>query len=283
VPGDLSDIDALRTLVDGAELVFHLAAHITIEDRDEATVERTNVGGPQQVVNACLHCEVPRLVHFSSIHAFSPDPDDDTVVEARPNEPNARHLYDRTKARGEDIVREGIDKGLDAVIVNPTAIIGPYDFKPSKLGKVFLDLYHGRMPAVTTGGFNWVDVRDIVAGALAAAENGKTGEQYLLSGHHRSIAGLANEFCAVAGKKAPRIVLPIPLARLAVPFAAIQARITGEEPRFTQASLDALVNHQKVSHDKATAELGYEPRPLEETFQAIVDWFAEAGMLEDRR
>ena len=113
-------------------------------------------------------------------------------------------------------------------------------------------------------------------------DNSELAERYLLSGHHRSVAALAREFCAVAGRRAPSVVLPISLARLAVPFAAIQGRITGKEPRFTRASLDALVNHQKVSHDKATAEFGYQPRPIEQSYRDIVNWFAEAGMLEDR-
>ena len=190
--------------------------------------------------------------------------------------------YDRSKANGEREVRKALDRGLDAVVVNPTAVLGPHDYKPSQLGGVLLDLYYRRLPGLVDGGFDWVDVRDVVAGALAAGDKGRTGEKYLLSGARRTVVELARTVEEVTGKKPPWLVSPMWLARGVAPFATRWARLTKTRPRFTAESLHALRNHQLVSHDKATRELGYQPRPLKETIAATFDWFKEArvGMSE---
>jgi len=176
-------------------------------------------------------------------------------------------------------VLAGLDRGLDAVIVNPTAILGPNDFGPSAMGRVLLDLYHRRLPALVGGGFDWVDVRDVVSGAMAAAAKAPRGERYLLSGEHRSVRDLAALVGDITGVRPPRLVSPMWLARVGAPFATTFARVAGRQPLFTSHSLHALRNHQLVSHDKATRELGYRPRPLVETLTAAYDWFRQAGAL----
>ena len=171
-------------------------------------------------------------------------------------------------------------RGLDAVIVNPSSVIGPFDFIPSAMGEVLIDLVYGRFPAlVGDAGFDWVDVRDVVASALVAECRGRKGEHYLLSGHWLSLVELAQLWGRVSGAKIPRLVAPMWLARAAAPFAANWARLWRRRPLFTSDSLRVLRNHRQISHACATGELGHNPRPLEETLRDTYQWFKQAGKL----
>jgi len=279
--GDVLDPSSLAAAFSGAERVFHLAALISVVGDPDGAVARTNVVGPRNVVAACRQAGVRRLVHFSSIHAYSQSPLDQILDETRPHVDAARaYAYDGSKAAGEREVLAGVAQGLDAVIVNPTAVLGPQDFKPSRMGQILLDLYHRRLPALVHGGFDWVDARDVADGAWRAAERGRTGEKYLLGGHWASVRELATLAQDVTGVPAPRFDTPMPLARLAAPFAFAFSRWTGRTALFTPESLGALRANRRISHDKATRELGYAPRPLAETVRDAYAWFRAAGLLE---
>jgi dihydroflavonol-4-reductase len=280
VEADVLDAASLERAFAGVDRVFHLAARISIAPGDEALVQQTNVEGVRNVVEACLRAGVKRLLHMSSIHAVAAHPLAELIDEKRPLAEGAHLLpYDRSKADGEREVRKGIERGLDAVIVNPTAILGPWDFRPSPMGEVLLDLYHKRLPALVDGGFDWVDVRDVVQGAITAAERAPRGEKYMLSGQRRTVRELAQLAHEVTTKRPPRFTSPMWLARAAAPFATVYAKAAGKRPLFTSASLHALRNHQHVSHAKAARELDYRPRPLRDTLESAYDWFRSAGLL----
>lgn len=280
VSGDVTDPDAVRGLAHGAERFFHLAAKISLDPADAPLLQATNVGGPKAVVEACRQARVGRLVHVSSIHAYSSEPTHEPIEEERPLASGPRLLaYDASKSAGEQVVREAIAAGLDAVIVNPTAVLGPNDFRPSHMGEVFLELYHRRLPGLVAGSFDWVDVRDVVAGALAAAERAPRGGRYLLGGHRATVKELATLVEAVTGKRRPRMVSPMWLARAVAPAAVLFAKLARKRPLFTPSSLKALRNHRDVSHARAERELGYTARPLEETVKDTFAWFETAGML----
>lgn len=278
--GDLLDPGSLDRAFCGAQVVYHAAAHVSIASGDEALVRETNVVGTRHVVDACLRAGVQRLVHFSSIHALSAQPSGETIDESRPLA-NGRGVlpYDRSKADAEREVRSGIERGLDAVVVIPTAVLGPLDFRPSAMGRVALDLALGRLPVLVDGAFDWVDVRDVVHGSIRAAERGSKGDRFLLAGHRRTLRQLADAVQAVTGRRAPWLVLPMWLAQASAPFAAAWANVMGRSPRLTRASLQALRNHQWVSHALATRRLDYHPRPFEETIEATLAWFRSSGAL----
>lgn len=280
-PGSILDKPSLEKAFAGADVVYHLAAVITLKSTPDPEAHRVNVEGTRNVVEACKTCGVRRLVHFSSIHAFSPHPLDEMVDEARPLCNGPRLLpYDRSKAEGERVVAEAIRGGLDAVVVNPTGVIGPVDFKPSAMGQVLLDLYYRRLPALVDGGFNWVDVRDVVAGAMAAERRGTAGQRYLLAGHYRKLRQIAELVEQATGVRVPRLVVPIAVARLGVPFAVLQSWVTGGQPKFTFASLHALQHHQQVDCGRACEELGYAPRPFDETVTDSIAWFRQYGYIK---
>jgi dihydroflavonol-4-reductase len=279
---DITDAQACDRALQGAQIVYHLAACISVGWDSAARVQAVNVDGTRNVVEACLAHRVERLVHFSSIHAFAASPVDGVIDEQRPlaeNQPS-NLIYDRTKAEGERVIAAAVARGLDAVIVNPCAALGPHDYGPSAMGQVLLDLYRGRFLALISGaGFNWVDVRDVVQSALLAECRGRKGQHYLLSGHWLSLVDLAQLWGKVSGGKVPRWVVPMGLARAAAPFAVGWARVMRRRPLFTSDSLRVLRNHRNINNTQAKAELGHNPRPLEETLRDTYQWFKQAGKL----
>ena len=176
-------------------------------------------------------------------------------------------------------MRAVIAEGLDAVITHPTGIIGPWDFEPSRMGQVFLDLAHRRLPSLVDGGFDFVDVRDVVQGTIAAAKKGRTNESYLLSGTYRTVGELAKAAQEVTGVRPPRTTSPMWLARVGAPFLEMAAKVTGSQPLYTAESLEALRANHLLDNQKAREELGFNPRPTAESIRDIYRWFAERDRL----
>lgn len=278
--GNICDSGSLDNAFRGADVVYHLAAHISISKGEWPVLESVNVAGTRNVVEACLRCGVRRLMHFSSIHSITSSSADSELDESCTLLETAhRPTYDLSKATAEREVCEGIEKGLDAVIISPTAIIGPHDYRPSHFGQALLRMANGRLPALVNGGFNWVDVRDIVQGAMQAEKMAPTGAKYILSGHWASLRDVAKMAEQITGVPAPGFVCPMWLARIGAPFVSAFDRLNGRQPLYTGYSLETLCGHRNISHRKATGELGYNPRPLEETIFDTLRWFGEAGLL----
>lgn len=284
IPGDVRDVESLRRAFRGAEVVYHLAARITLLQHEVQETMAVNVDGPRNVCQAALDAGVRRLVHFSSIHAFDDAPRDVPMDETRPPaEGRGFPLYDRSKAAGEKEVLAAVGRGLDAVIVNPAGVIGPHDYRISAMGQVFLDMWHGRLPALIDGGFSWVDVRDVVSSALAAEARGRTGERYLLPGHWVSVKGIAQTVTEVTGRRTPKMVTPMWLARASAPIVTAFARMIGRKPLYTSASLRALRQNRVVLGAKAAAELGHAPRPFRDSVSDVYAWFEQHGYLRAAR
>ena len=138
------------------------------------------------------------------------------------------------------------------------------------------------MPALVSGGFNWVDARDVADGAIRAAEIAPKGSKYLLSGHWLSMAQLYDIVTEFTGKRRAKAVVPVWLAMLGVPLLTLQSRLTKKRNLFTQATLRTLNSNQKIKHDKATKAFGYKPRPIRKTLYDVLEWFSENGYLWNR-
>jgi dihydroflavonol-4-reductase len=279
--GDVRDLDSLCHAFEGVDTIYHLAASISLSMTDWPEQEKINVKGTANVVEACLRTGVSRLVHFSSIHALVQEPLDIPVDESRPLVDSRRYPpYDRSKAAAEIEVRRGIEKGLNAVIVSPTAVFGPYDYQPSYFGEALITIAERKLPALVTGGFNWVDVRDVVTGAMAAAELAPAGSRYLLSGHWVSMCEIAAIIEEITGVSTGRPICPLWLAHIGAPFIGAICRLNGKRPLYTSVSLRALKSNRNISHELATRELGYQPRPFRETLVDTLQWFRENGQLK---
>ena len=280
VHGDLLDTESLLAAFKGAEVVYHLAALVSIDGDRAQEFHRTNVVGTRNVVEAALACGVRRLVHVSSIHAYDQQPWGEVLDESRGPAHDALDLYGASKAAGEVEVRRGIDLGLDAVIVNPTSVIGPYDGTPSHMGQVLLDLYRRRLPALVVGGYDWVDVRDVASATMAAEKQARCGENYLVSGHWHSMRELADLAAEATGVAAPRLQFPVSLARLWAPCQVLLDRSRGRRPLYTPMAVRVMADgNRRISNAKARGELGLAPRPLAETVKDTYRWFNENGWM----
>jgi dihydroflavonol-4-reductase len=279
---DVRDPASLLSALKGAEVVYHLAASISLEMDSWAEVEAINVQGTRNVVDACLQSGVKRLIHFSSIHALQQEPLEIPLDEKRPRVSPSNNLppYDLSKAAGEEEVHKGIRRGLEAVILNPTAIVGPYDYSPSYFGRAIIALVKGRIPALVAGGFDWVDVRDVVQAALRAEQVAQSGTSYIVSGHWHSVRQVADMVAEVTGTRAPWLSVPIGLAYQVAPAMAMLARFNRSQPFYTRVSLRALHSNRQISHAQATRDLDYNPRPFRETLADTLEWFASNGYLD---
>ncbi|MCJ7605584.1 MAG: NAD-dependent epimerase/dehydratase family protein [Dehalococcoidales bacterium] len=281
VPGDIQDVESLCRAFEGAEVVYHLAARISLSMKDWPSVEAVNVTGTRNVVEACLRTGVRRLIHFGSIHALVQEPIHIPLDEERPlslSPPGSP--YDRSKAMGIQEVRKGIERGLNAIIILPTGVLGPNDFEPSFFGQALLSMAQGRLPALVTGGFDWVDARDVVTGTLTAEAKAPAGAMYLLPGHWVSMPDIARMIEEITGIKAPRCTVPLWLARLGAPAVEAWGNLRNERPLYTRMSLSALHSNQGISRARAARELGYEPREFRESLADTLQWFRENGMLD---
>ncbi len=278
VRADLRDPGDARRVVDGAEAVFHFASIISLSGDRDGAVEATNVGAAERLAEASLAGGIRRFVHCSTIHVFDLR-GSGPVDEATARLEGVGSAYSRTKAEGERRVRAVFARGLSGVVVHPTAVVGPGDHRPSRTGQVLLDLVHRRLPALVAGGFDWVDVRDVCAGAIAAEQRGRDGDSYILSGHWHSARELAAIAEAHTGVRAPRITVPMWLARSTAPLADVVGRVARREFRFSSEAIEALDAAREIRHDKAARELGYAPRPLAATVADTYRWFESAGAL----
>lgn len=280
VRGDVRDPDSLRAAIQGVDTVFHLAAHISISPDEDALTHPINTEGTRNIAATCLRAGVRRLVHMSSVHALQAHPAVGYIDEQTPFADAATDLpYDRSKVGGERAVLQAVHEGLDAVIVNPAGVIGPHDYRPSAQGAALLDIAERRIPALVKGGYNFVDVRDVVHGALRAEATGRRGERYLLTGHSVSIGELAGLVRQCTGRPTPTFETPLWLARASVPIVRLAARAVGKRPLFTVNSLRILDSCRDFRHDKARRELDYSPRPLLDTVCDTLDWFRSQGQL----
>lgn len=272
VAADVLDRASLDVALSGAEVVYHLAGLISITGDPTGRVWATNVAGVRNTAKAALEAGVGRFVHCSSIHAYDIGAvdvvEEDSPQSTTPDLP----VYDRSKAAGEAALREVIAQGLNAVVCNPTGIIGPGDFSQSRMNTVLTSLFESRLPALIEGGFDWVDVRDVVGSLIAAESNGGVGENYLLPGHRLSVADLAAVVQKVTGVKEPRVIVPMWFARLLAPVGTVLARRSGNPHWYTSESLNALRNNPLVIGDKAGRELSHHPRPIEATIEDLYLW-----------
>jgi nucleoside-diphosphate-sugar epimerase len=279
VQGNLLDPESLTGLCEGTDVVFHLAAQIAIENSSSSKVFETNVTGTRNILKAARNARVKKFIHFSSIHAFKTESSGLMLDETRPLVQTNKRVYEFTKAEGEREVMKAVREGLNVVILNPTAVIGPFDLRGSLLGQALLKIHQNKLPFLVSGGYNWVDVRDVVAASLKAVETGRNGENYILSGNFCSLRDLSALISKISGCRIPAIV-PVSIAQLACPFFKVYSWVTKKEPLYTYQSLDILVNSPtNISNAKAMKELNYNPRPLEETLRDTFDWYRENNFI----
>ena len=279
VTADIRDSSSIDRALAGAESVFHLASVISLSGDRSGSVSATNIDGARNVAEAALKNGVKRFIHCSSIHVFDLKDHGKTINENTIRVTTDSPVYDRTKYAGEIAVRNLIKMGLPAVVIHPTGVIGPGDHRPSRMGQVLIDLSSKKLPALISGGFNWVDVRDVCVGALAAEEFGRIGESYILSGQWHSTRQLATFGEEITGTPPPAFDLPMWLAQGIAPIGSLLGNISSNEYRLNSDTVSALKAARKISSAKAETELGFKSRPIRNSVHDAYKWFEKFGLL----
>lgn len=272
--GDVREPETLRPLFEGCEdmetIVIHTAGIIDISNHVSPELYDVNVNGTKNILALCREYLVKRLVYVSSVHAIPEQKRGNVTGEIRDFSPDAVvGGYAKTKAEATREVLRAAQEGLDAVVVHPSGILGPYDRSGNHLVQMVAEYLHGTLPACVKGGYDFVDVRDVAEGCLLAAEKGRKGECYILSDRYCEIREVLEIAGDVSGKK-KLPVLPLWMAKMAAPFIQLHARRKKRRPLYTAYSLHVLGTGERFSHKKATEELGYHPRDLKVTIRDMV-------------
>lgn len=281
VVADLADPASMRAALAGCEGLVHVAADYRLFVPDPASMYRVNVEGTRELMRAAQSSGVRRIVHTSSVAVLGYRDDGGAADEETPStQADMIGHYKRSKFLAEAAVRHLVaEAGLPAVIVNPSAPVGPRDIKPTPTGRMVLDAARGRMPAYLDTGLNIVHVDDAAAGHLLAYERGRVGERYILGGDNLELSDILARIAQLMGRRAPRLRLePGPLVPIAW-CAEAWARLTGTRPFFTRDQLAMARHPMYYSSRKAERELGYAHRPAVEAFADAIAWFAGHGRL----
>jgi len=280
VEGDLRDAAAVTRTMAGVARVYHVAADYRLWARDPEEIVRNNRDTTRTVCEAALAAGVERLVYTSSVATIVPDPAGAADEARAAGEADVVGAYKRSKVVAERLVEAMVrERALPAVIVNPSTPIGPRDVRPTPTGRIIVEAANGRMPAFVDSGLNLVHVDDVAAGHLLAMEQGRVGERYILGGEDVTLAAMLAEIARLAGRRPPRVRLPVgPLIPLAWANERV-ARVTGREPFLTLDALRMSRHAMFYSSAKAQRELGYCARPYGDALADAVAWFRDAGMI----
>ncbi|HIR92381.1 MAG TPA: NAD-dependent epimerase/dehydratase family protein [Candidatus Egerieimonas intestinavium] len=274
--GDVSRPETLEAIfadIDGREvIVIHAAGIISIADQVTPLLYRVNVEGTRNIIRQCMRCRVKRLVYISSVHAIPEKAGMAAISETSTFSGEAvTGAYAATKAEATRQVLEAVGQGLDAVVVHPSGIIGPYDKGNNHVVQLIAMYISGKLPAGVAGGYDFVDVRDVAKGCLLAAEKGRAGSCYILSNRYFTVGELL-EYARGASGGRKKVCLPMGVARAFAPLFEWLARIRHTRPLYTKYALYTLSSNGHFSHSKATAELGYHPRDMGATVRDTIFW-----------
>jgi len=275
VDGDVLNLDSVFQSMRGVKGIFHLAGVISIMPGANPFVRKVNVEGTKNILRAAMESGIKKLIYTSSIHAIR-RVEDGVIDESVPYDMNNPYgAYDRSKAEATLEVLNAADSGLEAVVACPTGVIGPFDFRRSMMGSLIHDSAVAKPTLYVDGAYDFVDVRDVAEGLISAADNGKRGESYILSGQKISVRYLLETVREITGRNFFQMKIPFNLARFAALFTPMYYRMANATPRFTPYSLEVLQSNSNISHAKATRQLGYSPRTLYESIKDTVKWFLE--------
>jgi dihydroflavonol-4-reductase len=281
IEGDIMNDDMLTHLFSDVDVVFHAAAKISIGNTPYEELYKTNVEGTQKVFSIAKRQGVRTFIHFSSIHAMQQPDKNKPFSEKYPLATDSPFSYEKTKALAQQWLQNQKGNGMKVVILNPTAIIGPYDFKPSLVGEFLIKTVNHQLPGIIEGGYDWVDVRDVAQAAIAAIEKGKDGEHYILSGKWLSLEEIIQLMENVLGEKIKPFVFPMWLAKTGLPFLSLWAKVTRSKPLYTSESLKILqLSSRTITSEKAKRTLGYSPRIVDQTIKDTMVWFNENGFIQ---
>ena len=272
--GDIRNRESLIPFFDRGDYDYislvHCAALITIASKHNPEVWNINVHGTNNVMSLARDTGVDRIVYVSSVHAIPERPANEIITEVSSFSPNLVHgQYAKSKAAAAQIVMDYAKAALNVSIVHPSGIIGPGDTRSrNHMIRTIQAISDGKISVGLQGGYDFVDSRDVADGIIGCEEKGRPGECYILNGHYIGVLELVNSIRKIRGKKTTRIEAPHALAKLIAPVAEYFSRTFSKDaPLLTPYSVYTLHTNGRFSHEKATREFDYHPRPMEESIR----------------
>lgn len=280
VSGDVTDLSSVTQAVRGVDTVFHLAGVVGYSRAMRPLMEKVNVGGTRNVVDAIIAGGgKAKLVYMSSVVAVGASFDGTPLHEDSPF--NLSHLnlgYFETKRAAEILVRQAVQAGrVEAVMLNPSTIYGAADAKKGSR-KTQLKVARGKFPFYTPGGVSVVSVHDVVDAVLKARTRGRNGERYILSGENITIRDLFERIARLAGVKPPGIYLPGPAVHALGKIGDLMEALGRKGPINSENAWTATLYHW-FDHSKAKRELDFNPRPADQALRESVEWMKQQGLL----
>ncbi len=277
VEGDLRDPASLRRACEGCSGLYHLAADYRLWTRTPNDLYASNVEGTGHLMEAALAAKIPRIVYTSSVATLGLHQDGRPADESTPvSLSDMIGHYKRSKFLAEQLIDQlVVERGLPAVIVNPSTPIGPYDIKPTPTGRMVRDAYFGRIPAFVDTGLNLVHVEDVAHGHLLAFDAGTVGRRYILGGDDLSLRQILTAIAKLAKRAPPMMEIPrmaiLPIAIVGEAWAWLT---NGSEPQITVDGLRMSLKKMYFDSSRARRELGYVSRPAAAAIAAAVEWFS---------
>ncbi len=281
--GDLNDKLSLEMALKECQVLFHVAADYRIWARHPEEMIETNVTGTLNILEAALAAGVEKVIYTSSVATLGKNNNGEPATETTPSSlASMTGVYKKSKYLAEQEVRRLItEKYLPAIIVNPSAPIGPRDIKPTPTGRMIVQAAKGEMPAYVDTGLNVVHVDDVARGHILALEKGIIGERYILGGENLTLKEILELVAEITEKPAPKICLPhnaiLPIAYLAEAWAKITK---GAEPFATVDGVNMAKHKMYFNSIKAETDLGYTHRPARQALRDAIKWFGEYGYLD---
>lgn len=281
VEGDMRDAAAVTRAMGGARYLFHVAADYRLWARKPEEILVNNREGTRLLMEAALATGVERIVYTSSVATIACAANGGQADETMQlSESCAIGAYKQSKVAAERVVEAMIARDrLPAIIVHPTAPIGPRDQKPTPTGRVIIEAAAGRIPGFVDTGLNLVHVDDVANGHLAAMRHGKPGEHYILGGQNVMLAEFLGQIAIMCGRPPPKLRLPRPLLYPCAVAAEVMAHVTRREPFLTIDGLRMSKHRMFFSSAKAERDLNYEARPYPEALKDALAWFRDNGQL----
>lgn len=277
VIGDLRDAGSIARALEGCSVVYHVAADYRLWAKDAESMFHSNVDGTRNMLTAARQARVDRVVYTSTVGCIHV-PHDGLGDEAQPiGIDEMKGPYKRSKFQAEQVALEFAKSGFPVIVVNPTAPVGDHDWKPTPTGRIILDFLRGDIPAFIDTGLNLVDVHDVAAGHLAAAERGTPGERYILGAENLTLEQILVRLARLSGRKAPTARIPYAVAYAAGVVTTAWAHVSGKEPRAPIDAVRMAKEKKWVTHAKAASELKYTPAPVDGALQRAIDWFQANG------
>lgn len=281
--GEITDLVFLEALFKDCDVVIHCAGMISLSGSDHDQVFDTNITGTSKVIEAILAHDNIKLIHISSTNAIADIPQTEAFDEHSQTRTNKNYAYGYSKAKSEELVQHVIqDKQLNAIILRPSALIGPPDYSPSLVGQSVIDLINGKIPALPSGGYDYVDIRDVVNSIINSIEQGESGEIYNLTGKYYSLKELTKILSEVTGREISPWTIPMPIMICLLPIVRLFSFIMKQKSAFTYESLMTLkYGHKNMDNKKAVKELGHQPRLLQESLKDLSEWFKSKNLIND--